>query len=168
MTQPRTAEAPPAPPGLAQTVGRIAKVITADDFPTGERAQLKRLDPDGPPSLAFYRFAFRHLPEGWESRQAAWMTLIAGMTLMGRNPHRPDRPTGQALAESGYSEARLERLLAAEDETLRTLLLRAVRFLTAKNESCNWTDFGFLLGLRGDPERARLTIARSFYRNLKD
>lgn len=168
MTTPAAAEALTSAPNLAQVISRLAHVITADDFPTGERAQLKRLDPDGPPSLTFYRFAFRHLPENWEKQQAAWMTLVAGIALMGRTAHRPDRPAGQALAESGYTEARLERLLAAEGETLHTLLLRAARFLAAKNEACNWTDFAYLLGLRGDSERARLQIARYYYRNLKD
>jgi CRISPR system Cascade subunit CasB len=164
MAETRAAEAPT----LAQAIGHIARVLAAADFPTGERAQLRRLDPDGPPGLAFYRFAFRHLPEGWERRPAAWMTLIAGIALMGDSAHRPDRPVGQALAEAGYAEARLERLLAAEAETLRTLLLRAARFLAAKGAACNWTDFAFLLELGGDPERARLTIARGYYRNLKE
>jgi CRISPR system Cascade subunit CasB len=168
MSVPAAVETPASDQNLSQIVGRIAHVITADDFPTSERAQLKRLDPSGPPSLAFYRFAFRHLPDGWESRQAAWMTLVAGIALMGHSAHRPDRPAGQALAESDYAEARLERLLAAEDETLRTLLLRVARFLTAKNDTCNWTDFAHLLRLRGDPERARLQIARHYYHSLKD
>ena len=167
MTTAATAETIPTS-SLGQTVGRIASVIGADRFPTSERAQLKRLQPNASPSLAFYRFAFRHLPDGWERRPGEWMTLLAGLALMGQTAHRPDRPAGQALAETGYAEARLERLLAAEGDTLSTLLLRAARFLAAKNDSCNWTDFAYLLGLGGDPERARLQIARAFYRNLKD
>jgi CRISPR system Cascade subunit CasB len=169
MTTPAMAETQAAEaPTLAQAIRHIARVLASADFPTGERAQLRRLDPAGPPGLAFYRFAFRHLPEGWERRPAAWMALVAGIALMGETAHRPDRPAGQALAEAGYAEARLERLLAAEGETLRTLLVRAARFLAAKGAGCNWTDFAYLLDIGGDPERARLTIARAYYRNLKE
>lgn len=169
MTTSTTAESPVTEvTNLAQAIGRIARVLASADFPTGERARLRRLDPGEPPGLSFYRFAFRHLPEGWERRRAAWMTLVAGMALMGETAHRPDRPAGQALAEAGYAEARLERLLAAGDETLHTLLLRAARFLAAKGAPCNWTDFAYLIELGGDPERARLGIARAYYRNLKE
>ena len=153
---------------LAQTIAHLAYVIGADRFPTGERAALKRLDPGGPASLPFYRFAFRHLPDNWERHQPAWMTLIAGIALMCPKPHNPKRPVGLALAKAGYSEKRLERLLAAEGETLRTLTLRAARFLAAKGESVNWTDFARVL-LATEPakyEEARLHIARDFYRQL--
>lgn len=168
-TSPTTSMRPPLnTPTLAQTIGQLASLIAADHFSTGERAALKRLDPAGPPSLPFYRFAFRYLPENWEWQQLAWMTLIAGIALMCPNPHNPKRPLGLVLAEAGYSEKRLERLLAAEGETLHTLLLRAVRFLAAKGEAVNWMDFARLL-LATDPdkrEEARLHIARDFYRQL--
>jgi len=171
MTTPATAEAPaPATPDLRQSIGHIAGVLASTEFPTGERARLRRLDPIQAPGLAFYRFAFRHLPDGWERHQPAWMTLVAGIALMGQTAHRPDRPAGQALAEAGYAESRLERLLAAQEATLYTLLLRAARFLAAKNASCNWVDFArLLLATNREPqESARLAIARAFYRHLKE
>ena len=162
--------ATPVAPKLPVIIGHIAGVLASSDFPTGERARLRRQDPTQTPGLAFYRFALRHLPADWEHQPRAWMTLVAGLALMGDTAHRPDRPAGQALAETGYAEARLERLLAAEDETLHTLLLRAARFLAAKNAACNWVDFARLL-LTRDPERqdaARLAIARTYYPNLKE
>ena len=164
---PQTIEEGQSPPTLAQTTASVARVINAEDFPTGERARLKRWSPGTAPGLAFYRFAFRYLPEGWERKQEAWMTLLTAVALMCPDPHRPDLPLGRALADTGYAEARLERLLAAEGDTLHTLLLRAARFLRAKNASCNCTDFAYLLGLRGDPQRARLRIARDYYRELQ-
>ncbi|MCS6915939.1 MAG: type I-E CRISPR-associated protein Cse2/CasB [Myxococcales bacterium] len=147
-------------------IGRIAGILGAEEFPTGERAQLKRMTPDTPPPLAFYRLAYRYLPEGWERRWEAWMTLVAGLAIMGSGGHNPERRAGQVLAESNYSEKRLERLLAAEDETLHSLLLRAVRFLAAKGAVVNWLDFAYLLGLAGDPQYARMRIAQDYYRNL--
>lgn len=171
MTLPAPADKPETPSAsLASLVKRLAATIDADHFPTGDRAALRRLNPDTPPSLIFYRFAFRHLPENWEAQREAWMSLVAGIALMCPNPHRPDRPVGLALAEVGYSEKRLERLLAGEGETLQTLLLRAVRFLAAKNQACNWVDFAHLLLAKDQDkqENARLKIARDYYRNLKD
>lgn len=169
MPTPATVETPTTEaPNLGQAIGHIARVLASADFPTGERARLRRLDPARPLGLAFYRFAFRHLPGGWERQPAAWMTLVAGIALMGETAHRLDRPAGQSLAEAGYAEARLERLLAAEGDTLHTLLLRAARFLSARGVACNWTDFAYLLALGGDPERARLGLARAYYRNLRE
>lgn len=168
MTQPVTAEIPRE--GLGKTIAHVAAILCADSFPTGERAALRRLDPNGPANLSFYRFAFRHLPQNWEGRQPDWMTLVAGIALMCPHSHRHDQPAGQVLAESGYAEARLERLLSAEDDMLRTLLLRAARFLAAKKQACNWGDLAWLL-LATEPDRrenARLNIARAYYRNLKD
>jgi CRISPR system Cascade subunit CasB len=148
-------------------VARVARVIGAEDFPTGERARLKRWSPGNAPSLAFYRFAFRYLPEGWEHKTEAWMTLLTAVALLCPDPHRPDLPLGRVLAETGYAEARLERLLAADGDTLHTLLLRAARFLRAKSAGCNCRDFAYLLGLRGDPQGARLRIARDYYGDLQ-
>jgi len=162
-----SAQTEPVP--LGTTVATIAGVLGSPEFPSGDRAKLKRQDPGQPPSLAFYRFAFRRLPAGWERQQRAWMTLIAGIALLGDGAHRPALALGKALAENGYAESRLERLLAADGDTQSTLVLRAYRFLAAKNLGCNQLDFARLL-LSTNPETAnsaRLAIARAFYSNLK-
>ncbi|MFM8443518.1 MAG: type I-E CRISPR-associated protein Cse2/CasB [Methylococcus sp.] len=169
-----TTNSTPAPEteSLWASIARLAGILSSEHFPTGDRAALKRMAPDQPPPLAFYRFAFRELPEGWEYRRPVWQTLIAGLALSGNhgNPHSPQRPLGKALAEQGYSEARLERLLAAEGDTLNTLLLRAARFLAAKAEAVDWTDAARLLLTYSDDakEQIRREIAGDFYRNLKD
>lgn len=158
------------PDSLWGKIARLGGVLSGEHFPTGDRAALKRMAPDQPPPLAFYRLAFRELPENWEYRRGAWQTLVAGMALRsGRdNPHNQKRPLGQALAQLKYSEARLERLLAAEGDTLHTLLLRAARFLAAKNESVDWTDCARLLLAEGDRhEQIRREIASDYYRNLE-
>lgn len=159
-------------PSLQAIIARLAGTLGSEHFPTGDRAALKRMDPDQPPPLAFYRFAFRELPEGWEHRRSAWQTLTAGMALAGNqgNPHNRDRRLGRVLAEQGYSEARLERLLAASGETLETLLLRAIRYLVAKGETLDWTDCARLLLVGDDDkrERTRREIAGDYYRNLKE
>jgi CRISPR system Cascade subunit CasB len=158
-------------PPLSSIIGRLAAVISSENFPTGDRAALKRLTPGKSPPLTAYRFAFRYLPDGWEKQESTWMSIVAGLALMCPTPHRKDRPAGRALAEAGYSEARFERLLAAEGEVLQTLTLRAARFLAAKGESTNWVDLAeLLLGKRGGEagENLRLRLARDYYYNLRE
>jgi len=157
--------------GLPSTIGRIAQVLGNDRFPTGDRAALRRMVPTQPPPLIFYRFALRYLDDRWDTDEEVrkdWITIVAGIALMSPNAHRPDRRLGAALAGSGYSEARLERLLAAEGDIRRTLLLRAARFLAAKGSPCNWVDAAQLL-LTRDPEKRdeiHRRIARDFYQTL--
>ena len=84
---------------------------------------------------------------------------------MAPHAHRPDQPFGQVLGEAGYSEARLERLLASSGNTRRLLLLRAARFLAARTLPCNWCDGARLL-LTRDPEKREAVhrgIAKDFY-----
>lgn len=161
----------PEPLSLARLIGRVATIMGSEDFPTGDRAALKRLAPGQPPSLAFYRFCFQQLPDGWQSHIGAWQALLAGLAVMGTQPHHPKRPVGQALAEHRYSEARLERLLAAQDDVLYTLTLRLARFLAAKGESVNWLDLARLLLTTPNTEaheKACFQIAGDYYRHQKN
>ncbi len=164
MPDPKT----PEPSSLASTVGRIAGLLGSDGFPTGDRARLRRISPGQPLPLTFSRFAVAHLPDGWEHRLDDWATLVAGIAIMAPNAHRPGHGLGRALAEAGYSEARLERLLDADGQTRRTLLLRAARFLAAKQTPCDWTDGAHLLLTRDEAkaDKVRLGIARDYFSNL--
>ncbi len=161
-----TKEHPGAGEPLAAVVARLDGVLGSDAFPPGERAALRRMTPEEPPPLAFLRFAFRHLPPGWEGQSAAWMVICAGLALMSPRAHRSDQPAGRVLADAGFSGPRLERLLAGEGKAQRTLLLRAVRLLRAKRMAVNWIDLASL-ALATDSETreaVRLRIARDYYR----
>lgn len=153
---------------LASSVAHIAGVLASAQFPTGDRATLRRISLDQPIPLTFYRFAFRHLPDGWERQLSNWVTLVAGMAIMSPKIHRPDVGLGKALAQAGFSEARLERLLAAQGDTRRILMLRVARFAAAKNTVFNWTDGARLLLTTDNKRREQLhlRIARDFYHNL--
>lgn len=150
---------------LEQQMGRIAGIIGSERFPTGERAVLRRMSPGRPLPLPFYRFAFGHLPTGWEYAIEDWTTLVAGIALMSPNAHRAQVGLGGALGETGYSEFRLERLLAAEHDVRRALFLRAVRFLAAKSKAFNWAEGARFLLTKNESKRdtLNLAIARDFY-----
>jgi CRISPR system Cascade subunit CasB len=148
--------------------GKLARVICSDDFPTGDRAALRRMTPGDDPPLQFYRFFFRRLGDDHLDDLEQWKTICAGIAIMAPHAHNPNINAGRALAEAGYSEQRLERLLAAKDETRDTLLLRAARFLAAKGGAVNWGDFAWLIMAKSDGqvEKAKRKIAMGFYRAL--
>lgn len=156
---------------LAGRVGRIASLLAADHFPGGDRAALKRHAPGQAPPLAFYRLWLRHLQADLpsEATTGAWALVVWGLALNGRKAHRPDRPLGRCLAESGYSEARLERLLAAaDDDTRLALTASVVRFIAAKGDSFDWSQLAQLLLARSEDARERVhrRIATDYYRHL--
>ncbi len=167
-SQPELVENPDE--SLATIIGRISGLIASDNFPNGDRAALKRMNPKQEPPLGFYRFALRHLPPNWQHRRRAWQAILSGMALMSPHIHSLKQPLGRVLAEEHYSEARLERLLAAKDETQHALILRAVRFLAAKKRPVDWTHIAGLL-LTTDAQKREdlhLRIATDYYKNLKE
>lgn len=156
---------------LAGRVNRLAAVLSAAHYPGGDRAALKRHAPGQPPPLAFYRLWLRHLntelPD--PSASAAWALLAWGLASSGRAAHRRDRPLGRCLAECGYAEARLERLLAAPDDDTRLALAASlVRFVAGKEDGFDWMQLAQLLLTRDDEARERLhrRLATDYYRHL--
>lgn len=147
---------------LKSNVATIAAVLSSKSFPSGDRAALKRMNLNRFPPLCFYQFATRHLPNCWSDSLNLWQCLVQGMAWMSTIPnfHRPDsaHSFGLVLAVQRYSEARLERLLAADDDIRPVLVLSATRFLTAKYTPVNWNDIAILLFTCDDRERERFNM----------
>ena len=152
---------------LESAVSALARTLSYD-LPESDRARLKRMRPTQHPPLAFFRLASLACPPDWETRRHDWITLAAGMALMCPRPHLAGRWAGLTLAEAGLPESRMERLLTAEGETLRVMLLRTAYFLGAKQLSIDWAELALLLFVsdQKDKEAVRLTIARDYYRPL--
>lgn len=163
--------APAEPAKLAHTIAALAGVVGHERYPAADRAALKRWAPGQPVPLAFYRLWLRHLGEEppHEAQTEAWMTLAWGLAISGEGSHDPKRPLGQALAESGFSEGRLERLLSAPDDVRIELFMSAVRFLAAKGERFDWTQAArFLLTVdAAKRESIHRCIALGYYRNFE-
>ncbi|WP_020373818.1 type I-E CRISPR-associated protein Cse2/CasB [Sulfobacillus thermosulfidooxidans] len=158
-------------PTLRSIIIRLANIINSDALSSGKRAQLRRMSLQNEPPLCFYQLAVTYLPEGWThpSLRSDWLTIVAGMATMFPRIHQSDRPLGRVLAQAGYSEARLERLLVADDMVRRVLVQRLTRFLAAKLMSVNWIELGALLLLRDHERREslHLRIAQDFYTQIK-
>ncbi len=163
-------------PSRQKIIASIAGQLGADHYPTGERAALKRMVPDGPSSGA-YAAAVRLLLNADadaevknDARLKRWTLLIHAMALMsgpGHAPHgwRDEHAAGRVMFESGYSEDRLRRLLEARGKTFDDLLSRMARFLAAKRVVINWRDLAPLVLDGEDSERAeqtRLNLMRQF------
>lgn len=160
-----------ADPSIHSIASRLVLLIGQTAFPKGARSELKRFDATDEGSsapLTFYRLAVEALPEGWDRTthtRRAWRTLVQSMALF---PEAGDRPLGEAMADAGISEARVERLLEAPpgSKALCLLWLRIARMLAAKHRPFLWGDVARLLlsEQRDAIEAVHRHIATSYYR----
>jgi len=144
-------------------VPKLASVLKADFFPNGDRAALKRMALDRPAPMAFHRFVVNYVDQTVQDRPE-WRPIICALAIQRDGGFDPTVSLGKALADARFSEQRLERLLAATDETLDALALRAARQIAAKGVACDWRQFAELLFSGSDGVRSR--IARDYYRSL--
>jgi len=108
--------------------------------------------------------------DAWQGEHwlSDWRAVLCALSIQRDGGYNPATPFGQALAEARFAESRLERLLAASGDTLRTLALRAARQVAAKGIACDWRTFADLLFVRNTDHRERINmrVAREFYRVL--
>lgn len=156
--------------GPSAHVPALSRALADPHFSNGERAALKRMALDGPAPLALHRLILRQIDDAWQGEHwtPRWRALVCALAIQRDGGFDPTRPWGQALADAGYAESRLERLLAAQGDTLLALALRAARQLAAKGLACDWRQLADLLFSGTDSrERINTRIARDYYRNLK-
>ena len=187
-----TTNAPPVeprdtpPPGSRSwwdTAFALAGKIAGRDLSPGDRAELRRMDPDAPDAAVFWRLMAEHDLLGNRYPESKWALIMNGIALMTpksggdgatRSAH-DGTPVGRALflgAESRrekgyYSETRLNRLLTARGDMLRALLIRMFRMLAAADVSFNWGEMAqFILNEGYDDaasDQSRRRIAREYY-----
>jgi CRISPR system Cascade subunit CasB len=154
----------------AAHVPALAALLASTGISNGERAALKRMALDGPAPLALHRLMLAQIDKSWQAEHwlADWRTVVCALAIQRDGGYAPVTPFGQALAEARFAESRLERLLAASDDTLRTLALRAARQVAAKGIACDWRTFADLMFARASDIRERINtrIAHDFYRTL--
>lgn len=160
----------PVESSLGSDIARLAGVILSTHYPSADRAALRRWAPGQTIPMAFYRLWLRHLHSDLPNPQQsdAWMTLSWGLATMGQDANDPTRSLGQVLAESRFSEGRLERLLSAPEDVRVDLFMDAVRFLAAKNERFDWLDAAQFLLTTNSAKREGIhrRVATAFYRYL--
>ena len=193
MTTIQTGETPTNPvdadtgnpdPSLASNAVALAALIASENFPRGDLAQLRRMDPDTPDAAAFWRFMARQDLFRGPEIEAKWALIMHGIALMTptntgdgnpRSAHDGYIPVGRALFQGGdsqrlmgfYSETRFNRLMTARGSMLRTLLARLFRMLASADVSFNWREMAsFILNENYNDdaaERSRRRIAREYF-----
>ncbi len=127
---------PGFPEQVNAAIPRLAGALARLD--PGDLARLRRMDPEGPGEAAFWQLVTElDLP----CTPARWLFPVRLMALLtprgdpraGKRPaHDGARALGVALAEAGFSETRLLRLMERAPETRAEALERMVRFLAAR------------------------------------
>lgn len=139
----------------------IAAALASAD--PGDKAETRRMGSGG--SAFFWRqVAHLDIPPAQEAMWLQFSRLVALMTPASRyqSIHDPSRPLGAAMAETGLSEQRFARLLAARGAARGDALERAVRMMARKVTGLDVTHLAWAI-LRPD-ETSRL--ARAYYKQL--
>lgn len=149
----------------------IAHRLADPEFGTGALASLRRGTPETVMSQpSFYRLVSKvdeqTLLAGGVLR---WATAVHVLALLAGSFRTGAPEVGSALANGGFPESRLGRLLASRGPGFRDQAVLAARFLRAKGVSCDATHLAEL-ALVDDfalnrAERLRYRIARSYYRS---
>jgi CRISPR system Cascade subunit CasB len=178
MTQPVLSETKAQttfPETIPSVVARITHAFEKR-LSGGERAELRRMTPEDPGCPAFWRIVAQDLepsgllPKGESARlesERSWAAVLSGMAVM-QGLLQVGRRPGHALAEAGFSEQRLARLLRARREGLEDMLRGVARFLASKGQAVDWAPLAQLI-LHQDEERGeviRRAIARDYYGSL--
>ena len=172
---------------LSERVGRIAAMMS--ELPPGPLAALRRMDPAGPGTGAFWLLANHG---GFlDARPEPWMRLVRIMAILiprgepGQRPrlHDPQRRLGTVLCDGGdldwpgtgqkqlrpfVSEARLAQLLAQRPVQRRITLERLARMLASspgRQTGLNCTDLAALVLAESNGKQPAM-LARDYYRRL--
>ncbi len=162
-------------PPLESVIGSIAMAFDKK-LSSGDIADLRRMDPNDPSCPAYWRImslyvaSCGYVPKAEPLRikvENQWAAILASMAKAAgvKGFHSLKKRTGNVLADMGFAEARLIRLIRSTDEKLPVILRHTAAYLASKGESCNWCEFARLvLYQRGDfAAVVRRRISRDYY-----
>lgn len=149
----------------------------------GDLANLRRMDLDDPDPVVIRLMTSQDALAEWVTNDVIyrkWALILQGLALMtpkssGDNvisAHDGSTPVGRALFLGGYSESRFNRLLAAREEMLHTLLSRMFRMMAAADQRFSWREMArFIRSSDYNKERAeqyRRRISSFYYRAQRE
>lgn len=169
----RSPDASGAERPLSSIVSALARAIDTH-LPPGDVAALRRMPTGELATPAFWRLAGTVLegvlrgdgPTALE-RERQWATIVSALAVSA-GLHSSRRSFGAALAEAGYSELRLTRLLRAHGATLPAEVRAATAFLSSKAVPFDGVDLAALVLSDGGPseEVVRRNVAKGYYAQL--
>lgn len=129
----------------------------------GEQAELRR-GTIGAPFWRLLHIIGKHNAHKDDLRK--WRLIIQCIAIAG---HSKETPLGHTLDRAGYSEARLKRLLEADDDLLPGILRRTARQLKSSGHAGNWNIIRrILFDYKGDGDDARLELAQQYFTHTSD
>ena len=158
---------------VRETVRHIARELEQEAIAPGDRAAMRRIRPGEIGGPAFWKVAIRYLePAGLladadsslrRRQELYWSTILASMA---EGPPFGARSLGRALADAGVTEARVLRLLRAQDDALLDAARTVAHQLAAQGSEFDWSDMVELLSSDSAPhaEAVRRRIAYDYYR----
>lgn len=147
---------------LTHALARAAAFVSSEGISRGDRAELRRMSPEGVPPEVFWRTLDRLDRTVYEREEPFWMTVLP---LMVRYPHRRGARPGGVLAGRGVKPARIVRWLRRDREAAWREAHRLLSLL--KGESLDWVELGMLLHNWGD-DTVRRRFARDFFRTAHE
>ncbi|MDE2940257.1 MAG: type I-E CRISPR-associated protein Cse2/CasB [Chloroflexota bacterium] len=167
------------PEYLDSIITSLAESVQSDEFGTGNRIQLTRMDYNAPDAPFFWQLISEEgMPR--HSDIAKWALIVKGIAQMAYGSgtaHRSGTPVGRTLYLGGghlpfgrsyYSEQRLAALLSARGPALLNHLDRLFRLLAKDGCSFDWREMAWFILSESCDEKAayetRAQIARDYYR----
>ena len=101
-----------------------------------------------------------------ETNSKSWEVILKGMARMFPFHHDKNISLGGALGNSGFSEARVTKLLRSSGYAFFECVRRVSVFLASNGQRVNWTEFAALI-LSSNPEQKteiREKIAVDYYK----
>lgn len=133
------------------------------ELSSGEQAELRR-GTTAAPFWQLLRTIGKHNAHKDDLRN--WLLLIQCIAIAG---HSKKPSLGNALKQAGYSEARLKRLLEADDDLLPGILRRTARQLKSSGHTGDWNIIRrILFDYKGEGDDARLQLAQDYFTYTPD
>ncbi|MET0743725.1 MAG: hypothetical protein ABWY78_10180 [Microvirga sp.] len=152
-------------------IGNLARHIGSEALDNGGRAELRRMDPDGPLSgRALHRVLAAHVPEHWLARERLrrWALIVHVAAILGPELSSSRDALVKYHSACDLKEGRLIAFLEARGEQLLVAAPRIARLCASKGVALNLMELGqYLLDETHDgpgAENRRVRIAQAFYR----
>ncbi len=136
---------------FARDMARVNSEQYHSSLTRGDLANLRRMDLDDPDPVVIRLMTSQDALAEWvtnDSIYRKWALILQGVALMtprssgdaNISAHDGNTTVGQALYQAGYSESRFNRLLAAREGMLHTLLSRMFRMMAAADQRFSWRE----------------------------
>lgn len=151
---------------MIEIIQQLANTVN-NELSSGELADMRRLSLSEMPGAIFWKLISHHqLDVSHPKTEEKWMLLFFCLGhLKGSNARGPH--LGRSLANAEFSEARLLKLLKAEESAFSHQLRSAVRYLAVKGEDVNLLHIALLIFSEGEKRiTIRKQIAGDYYYQL--